>query len=514
MSQIIHPGSPGVGPPNAQMSAFAQQKAASLLANYKLTPATLAYKLDPSWIPAKWLMLTAIKVAQAIYKGNARIIISAPPRHGKSRLITVFTSLWIQEVFKTANIILTSYGAELSKDFGREVRNIIDANHHLLDVRIAADKSQAGGWKNQYGGGMVSVGLGGSITGRGADVLLIDDYIKEIKEALSETTREYIWNWFSTTAFTRLEPDGSCIIIATRWHHDDLIGRILKHNPGGKWDYLHIPAIAMEDNDILGRMKGEPLFPERYPLEVLEERKATLGTFFFNALFQQVPENPDASLTNVDWLNVVDSVQDLHKLPQARVWDLAATEDGGDYTTGGLYAYDPQTEKMTILNMIRVQKSPGGVEALVERTAVADGTRTKIYIEQEPGSSGKALIHHFKSTILPDFKVEEVPATDGKITRAQPMLAAAEAGKVDLLKGKWNDAFVHEFGDFPGGAYDDQVDNASIAYTKMSGRKPTKVSWGRTKGPTVYLPSNDLKTSRQGSLVTRTGGATWRTTRN
>ena len=146
---------------------------------------------------------------------------------------------------------------------------------------------------------MVSVGLGGAITGRGADVLLIDDYIKEIKEALSTTTREYIWNWFTTTAFTRLEPGGTCIIIATRWHHDDLIGRILKHNPGGAWDYIHIPAEAME-NDLLGRAVGEPLFPERYPIEVLRERKAVLGSFFYNALYQQIPENPEAAITDAD----------------------------------------------------------------------------------------------------------------------------------------------------------------------------------------------------------------------
>lgn len=487
---------------------YIEDRAQQLLQNYKMTPATLASKLDHTWMPAPWLMYVSMKVASAIRRGNARIIISAPPRHGKSRLITTFTSLWVQEIFRTYNVILTSYGADLSKDFGREVRNIIDANKDLLETRIAPDKSQAGGWKNQWGGGMVSVGLGGAITGRGANVLLIDDYIKEIKEALSETTREYIWNWFTTTAFTRLEPGGSCIIIATRWHHDDLIGRINKANPGGKWEYIHIPAIAMEDNDILGRMKGDPLFPERYPLSVLEERKATLGTFFFNALFQQLPENPDAALTNPDWLDVIEYVPNLEKLPQARVWDLAATEDGGDYTTGGLYAYDKARDTMYLLNMIRVQKSPGQVEELVRRTALADGLNVKIYVEQEPGSSGKALVHHYKTTVLPEYTVTEVPATDGKVTRAQPMLAAAEAGHVKLLKGAWNEKFIDEFGEFPGGSYDDQVDNASIAYTKMSGKTSYRASWGRTDVASVG--QTGLITSSKGHPSYSTTGATWR----
>lgn len=488
---------------------YVEDQARMMLQNYKLTPATLAHKLDPTWIPAPWLMYVATKVAIAIKRGNARIIISAPPRHGKSRLITTFTSLWIQEIFKTYNVILTSYGAELSKDFGREVRNIIDRNSELLDCRISPDKSQAGGWKNQWGGGMVSVGLGGSITGRGAHVLVIDDYLKEIKEALSETTREYIWNWFSTTAFTRLEPGGSCIVIATRWHHDDLIGRLLKYNPGGKWDYIHIPAIALED-DVLGRAVGEPLFPERYPLETLMERKETLGSFFFNALFQQIPENPDATLTNIDWLNYVDEIPNLAHLPKARVWDLAATEDGGDWATGGHYAWDRANDDLYISNMIRVQKSPGAIEALVRRTAQADGLNTKIYIEQEPGSSGKALIHHFKTNILPEYDVEEVPATDGKLTRAQPFLAAAEAGHVKLLNGGWVEKFVSEFGDFPMGDHDDQVDNASIAYTKMSGKTSYRASWGRSNPVRGQTSDPNMRMSKGGVLVPRVSGATWR----
>lgn len=492
------------------MSTYLEQRAKALMGNYKLTPATLAQKLDPTWIPSKWLLYVSTLVASAIQRGNGRIIISAPPRHGKSRLITTFTSIWIQEIFKTANIILTSYGGDLSKDFGREVRNIIDANQNLLDTRISKDRSQAGAWKNQWGGGMVSVGLGGAITGRGAHVLLIDDYIKEIKEALSQTTRDYIWNWFTTTAFTRIEPGGSCIIIATRWHHDDLIGRILKHNPGGQWLYVHIPAIAM-DNDILGRAPGEPLFPERYPLEVLMERKDTLGSFFFNALFQQVPENPDAALTDSDWLNIVDYVPHIERQKKARVWDLAATEDGGDYTTGGLYGWDYATEDFNILHMHRKQLSPGGVEDLVRRTAVADGVNTKIYIEQEPGSSGKALVHHYKTTVLPEFDVEAVPATDGKVSRAQPFLAAAEAGHVNLLRGAWNGVFVSEFGDFPGGDYDDQVDNASIGYSKMSGKKQYKASWGRNaEASQTFAEESSYKMSKGGVFMPRTSGATWR----
>ena len=492
-----------------------EAKARKLASNYKLTPATLIKELKPEWIPARWLQYVAVRVATAIHKGNGRLIISAPPRHGKSELITIATSLWVQEIYHKANVILTSYGGDLAADFGRQVRNIINENPDLLDVRISQDRSQAKAWRNQWGGGMNSVGLGGTITGRGADVLLIDDFIKEIKEALSVTTRQYIWDWFVTTAFTRIEPGGTCIIIATRWHHDDLIGRILSSEDMGEWEYIHMPAFA-EENDILGREIGEPLFPERYDTPVLIERKKILGTFFFNALFQQNPENPESKLTDASWLRILPrsecpAITDFNPL---RVWDLAATEDGGDYTTGGKYYYDSIEDIFYIDGMIRVQKSPGSIENLVEDTAKLDGVGTEIVIEQEPGSSGKILSHHFKNTILPDFTTHALPARDGKIARTQPFLAAVEAGRVILIEGPWNEAFIKEFGTFPGGEHDDQVDNAGMGYAVLTGKTNISPTWGRKRVSTGHRVTTHLETpstilTGRGVKTNISRGPTW-----
>ena len=248
---------------------FAEEQLRALGSNYRLTPATLAVKLDKDWIPAKHLQYISAKVAHAISKGNGRLIISAPPRHGKSQLITRTVPIWIHERFGNKEVVLTTYGGELSADFGREVRDTIINNPKILTSRIRRDSSKVSNWMTEQGGSMRSIGIGGPITGRGADILLIDDYIKEIKEAYSVTYRDYIWNWFVTTAFTRIEPGGTCIIIATRWHHDDLIGRILRAKDQlGDWEYIRLPAEA-EENDALGRAVGEPLFPERYPLSAL-----------------------------------------------------------------------------------------------------------------------------------------------------------------------------------------------------------------------------------------------------
>lgn len=464
---------------NLELNAGLIKKVAS---DWKITPATFAHRISRgSWIPAPHLMYISSRIARAVAKGNARIIISAPPRHGKSQLSSIYLPSWVLERFPEKKVILTGYGADLVTGFSRQVRDLFlePDNQHLLTTRIRKDASRVEAFITEQGGGMYAVGLGGAITGRGAHVLLIDDYIKEIKEALSPTYREYMWNWFSTTAFTRLEPGGSCIIIATRWHSDDLIGRILKNFPG-QWEYIEIPAIA-EENDLLGREVGDALFPERYPLPALQELKTTLGTIFFQALYQQKPVDESKKMTDSSWFHEIDAIppEEHQYLKSMRMWDLAATEDGGDYTCGSLVSYSIKTGNTYVQNIIRDQMSSQDVEVKVETTAIADGKNISVGIEQEPGSAGKSLVNHYAVQVLPGFVVKPIPAVNKKLIRAQPFLAAAEAGKVYLIKGSWNKDFKTEFDSFPGGANDDQVDTVSAAYLELSGKKLFSASWGR-----------------------------------
>lgn len=483
-----------------------------LLSNYKLTPMTLAMKLNQSIIPAKHLMYISTIVAQAIAKGGGRIIISLPPRHGKTELITKNTPIWTLENYGKKNVILCSYGGELSSDFGRYTRDLIKSNASLLNLRIRSDAERVNNWLTDQGGAMFSVGLGGPITGRGADVLVIDDYIKEIKEANSQNHRDYIWDWFTSTARTRLEPGGTIIIVATRWHHDDLIGRLLKQDArrtseGKKpiWTNIVIPAIA-EQNDPLGRKPGTPLFAERYPLEELLELKDQLGSFFFNALYQQRPENDAGKITDRDWLNYLPgpySSINLQGFKVARIWDLAATEDGGDYMVGTLLAYSPKRDMTIVLDVKRAQLGPLKVEALVAKTANEDGPQIPIYIEQEPGSSGKLLVHNYATTILKGYQVIGVPASpkNNKVSRAQPFLAAVEAGRVFLVRAGWNAAFADEYDDFPGGDHDDQVDTCAIGYHMLSGKSLKKIAWGRDQQPSnkeqniIQMVNGDLSSN-------------------
>lgn len=457
-----------------------------VMADYRLTPATLARKLSRGqWIAAKHLQYISLRIAASIARGNARIIISAPPRHGKSELSSIWTPTWVLERYPWYRVILAAYGADLAVGFSRRVRDIfVDPNNqYMLNTKIRRDASKVDAFLTEQGGGMSAVGLGGPITGRGANVLLIDDYIKEIKEALSVTSRDYIWNWFVTTAFTRLEPGGSCIILATRWHSDDLIGRVLQNLSHENWEYIEIPAIA-EEGDILKREVGSALFPERYPIERLHELKATLGSIFFQALYQQKPVDESKKLSDGKWLKVVKELpqQDIwaNQFKYARVWDLAATNGGGDYTVGTKLAYNKANGTLYVMNVKRGQWGPKQVEEKVKETAAADGYDCEVVIEQEPGSAGISLISHYNTNVLPSFKVTAIPTVTKKLIRAQPLLAAAENGQVYLLESaSWNDPFIREFDTFPGGENDDQVDTTAAGYNHLAGKKHLSASWGR-----------------------------------
>jgi predicted phage terminase large subunit-like protein len=473
------------------MSATQAASLEAVLQNYRMTPATLARKLSLAshgepWIPAPHLMEISLEVAKAIKRGGGRIIISAPPRHGKSFLCNRWLPVWVLENFPAHHVITATYGADLSTDFTRPVRDLFGehgpAGTGLLSHFVRADAARADNFVMDHGGTLRGVGLGGPITGRGAHVFILDDYIKDFKEAMSPTYRDSIWDWFVNVALTRLEPNATIIIIATRWHHDDLIGRI-KKNYGDKWLDLRYPAIAGAD-DRLGRVEGTPLFPERFGLDYFAERKEMMGTFMFNAQYQQNPTSKEDGITYANYIKVTDTVPHLGRMLFARVWDFAGSDKDRkrkrDHSVGALLGFDPLTLHLYIMNVVRKQLSPAKLESLVTDIAVADGYSTPIFIEQEPGASGKQVVEDYANRILKEFRVTPVLATMNKLVKAQPFLAHAEAGKVFMVKASWNQAFVDELNDFPDGKWDDQVDAIATGFLKLMGKKRLAPVWGRT----------------------------------
>lgn len=495
----LPPESEGIFP--SKFSAFETYQLEEMASKYKLTPATLAFHLENlripidsplKWYPAPFLLNISAKIAQGVAKGNARILISAPPRHGKSRISTIHGPLWILENFPNKNVVVTSYGADLAEDFSREVRDFIKDNPDQLEVRIRKDADRISKFLTNKDGALTAIGIGGPITGRGADVLLIDDYIKQIKEANSPTYRQQTWDWFTTTAMTRLEPNASVIIVATRWHHDDLIGRILKNFPDD-WEHIKYHAIARE-KDNLGRAPGEALFPQRYSVKTLNSRQALLGTFYYDALFDQEPHDSTGDLTDKSWIKVIEA-KDIPERPfrLVRVWDFAGTESASaDYTAGALIAGDPQSQECYLLNMIRQKNTAAKNELLVTKTAESDGPSVEIVICQETGSAGKAVVEHYKSNVLSGYKVTGHYWNQGKVIIAQPWLACVENGHFYMLRAPWNKAFLDEFETFPSegsGFHDDQMDVCANGYIKLFGKKRLGVTIGRRKPSDPNNPS-------------------------
>lgn len=465
--------------------------------SWRLTPATMAVKLSGGWWkPAKHLLYASTIIASAVQKGGARIIVSVPPRHGKSELLSVWTPIWFLDRWPDKYVLLTSYGADLAIGFGRRVRDTILERKDILNVRLRGDSQRVNSFLTTGRGGMFSVGVGGPITGRGGDLFLIDDYVKNFKDANSEAARRDTLDWFASTAYTRLEPDASIVILATRWNIKDLIGA-LKSNPGtNKWLVIELSAIA-EKNDLLGRKEGEALWPERYGLEALQGIRDTLGTYFWQSLYQQHPIPGGTNVANESWFPIIDILPHRTRLRKVRFWDLGATADAGDYTAGALISEDVESGLYYIEDIRRFQKSPKQTEVAVREMAAYDNEKVmdvKQLIEQEPGSSGKIVVEHYVMDVLKGFIADGRRTSGDKFVRAQPFLAAAESGRVRLLRGSWNEPFINEILQFPDGDYDDQVDAVSGAFTDLITKRPRAGTWGREPKAKVAKPMGQLVT--------------------
>jgi predicted phage terminase large subunit-like protein len=512
---------------------MADAQAAALLANWKMTPATMYARLDSSWIAAKWLQYLSFKIAQAIQRGNCGLLLSAPPRHGKSKLSTIATPLWVLEHFPHKQVVVSTYGEELSTDFSREIRDLISQNQNELSIRLRQDTRRVTNFMTLEGGGVKAVGLRGAITGRGADVFILDDYIKEPKEAMSPTYLEDLWTWYRTVARTRLEPGAVVIILATRWVKNDIHGRIMEaqRKTGRRFfEYIEMPAIFeafMDDprglvdergdplqvpdlqaTDMIGRHHGEVLFPQRFTTESVYDLKTDLGSRWFSAMFQQNPLGDENAIINTSWFKkvslaefdrrVADMLAARQRIVWSRYWDMASVDEAGDFTSGALCLYNKETEEFYIRHLNRGQFSPARAELEFAKCVLQDASLeglVKTGMEQEPGSSGKYSIRHFEGIgreTLPGFNLAEFPATNSKVLNAQPMLAAAENGKVFYVDdgqdgAVWNNDFFSEAEVFPEGAHDDTIDSISGSYKLATGKKGITASIGRAAQVLVEL---------------------------
>lgn len=271
------------------------------------TPALMASRLGTSqrcrenkahlpgcncWKPARHLIEIDKVLTRAIAGFGPRIIVvQCPPRHGKSEYHSKWLPTNFAARFPDRRTILTSYESNFAASWGRKVRNNIDEHEATLGIKVSSSKSAANDWDIEgHAGGLITAGAGGALTGRGADLMILDDLIKNHDEALSEGVRDSRWEWWQSTASTRIEPGGLAVFVGTRWHEDDPQGRIIKQamEGGDPITLIHLPALA-EENDWLGRRKGQALWPERWSRAELLKRKRAIDRYWWLSLYQQLP---------------------------------------------------------------------------------------------------------------------------------------------------------------------------------------------------------------------------------
>lgn len=406
------------------------------------------------------------------------------PTHN-SQLGSVWFPTWWLLTFPDDGVLLGAYNQTLARRFSRMARNNVERfAPEFLGVGLDGSNRSYDDWRlaHPYTGGLRATGVGNPPTGMGGQLIVVDDPIKSRAEAYSTTYQENLWEWWRFNMRTRLEPGGVVVIIMSRWHERDLVGRLLAQqasgaltdddgNPVDRYTVLRLPALA-EPGDPLGRAPGEALEPARYSTSYLTGLRQEIGVYAFDALYQGTPRSADGDLfprTQWKYASAVPA-----GLRWYRAWDLAATEGGGDWTVGVRIARDAATGRGWIDDVQRFRFGPGETRARIIATAAMDLHERDvrhIVIPQDPGQAGKAQLADQSALWFSDLPVRVIPAsTSGsKLVRATPYAGVQAMGNIVLVVGPWVEEWVAEHAQFPTGPHDDQIDAGATGWNQAAG---------------------------------------------
>jgi len=429
-------------------------------------------------------------------KGWTRLCVHMPPQHGKSLQISTHFPAWYLGNNPNHSVIVTAYNDEHAITFSRKIRNLIDSPAYqniFPGIQLSKDSRAANRWElvAPNTGELIGAGINGRITGKGAELLLIDDPIKNRMQADSDTFREGLKEAYRSTLATRLHLDAIVICIMTRWHEDDLAGWLIKNHD---FKYICLPAIA-EENDLLHREVGEPLWPEKFPKKMIENLKQTSGEYNFYSLYQGQPRPAEGLLFKRSYFNIIDKPP--NNLSWYRFWDLAVTEKkSADWTCSVRVAHDSNAN-VYVDSRIYLKAEWPKIRNLMIHTAAAEPDTVFSGIGNQGPQNGMVQ-QVMTDTALLNANMIGIPEVTSKRIRSYPVIARGEMGKLYLVKGLWNDSFIEECIEFDVGVHDDQVDALSGAFKLMAFCSPDVmdpvdgppvITDGRMeeKVPTTYL---------------------------
>jgi phage terminase large subunit-like protein len=485
-------------------------------AGWRSSPLEMAMHLDRSVKPWAYTRLLSDKFVDAVEGRSKRQIWNLPARYGKSMFASKYGPVWALDRVPESNLILASYGQQLAVENATFVRDKLVEHGDVFSCRLRRDRRRHDRFVTEQGGGLVAAGIGSALTGFPGDGAVIDDPFKNWIEAHSEMTRLHVWNWYRSVLRLRLESDQAWIIVVmTRWHEDDLTGKLLTADEEGAqegWELVRLPAICDDPDDLLGRKVGEPLEAERFSLEAVLQRARALGSYLTAGLEQQLPAPEEGTDVMRGWWKWYDAPPPRFD-DSLTSWDMKLKDkEVGDFVVGQAWGrtgsdfwmldqlrgqWNQATTKTAIALMkvrypsIRrhvIENTGNGPEVMEElRRAqpgyvVSEEVRSKLGITNDELPKVNAVFRHGMTGLLP----ENVKGSKTVRMRAQSPLI--EAGNVHVPYGPIGEAVVEEAAMFPEGRHDDQVDALSQALKRL------------TRGPSsIVKPTGRIRTPAPGA---------------
>lgn len=459
------------------------------------SPAGLAwFYSDGQWIMAPHLKLLSERIVDVATGRIPRLIVTMPPRHGKSELISRFTPAWFLGRFPDRKVILASYSDQFAAQWGRAARDVLeDVGGSLFGVQVNPETRGGQQWellpprerRVLRVGVMNTAGVGGGMTGKGANLMIIDDPVKNAQDAQSKVVRDAHWDWWLSTARTRLQPGAGVILVMTRWHEDDLAGRFLASTEE-HWEIINFPAICEAPEgapenwlDELGRKAGDALWPQMYDIENLRATERAMGNYWFGAMYQQRPAPAEGNLFKRADLRYYDrdaatGLLTLHYDAETVVFDpgygtifqtvdaAGSEKQDADFTVVSTWCVTPNRD-LIWLDMEDQRFESLDVGGFVNRkfreARTAYGSVSIVGVERI--GFGLTVIQEQLRQGLPIIRLE--PNND-KVSRALPAVARTEEHRVFLPRAaEWRDRAINQLVGFPNTTNDDIVDTISYA---------------------------------------------------
>lgn len=424
------------------------------------------------WLPYRHLRYLSDEIERTINEDNGRLIISMPPQHGKSELGSVWLPVWRIDRHPDTRLILASYSKDKSAEWCGKARDKIVGMDGTNTDRLGR-YARNDLWSTPGGGYMVATSVGGQMTGWSADLIVIDDPVKDWEEANSQTIREKHIYWWESVVETRLQEGASVILIMTRWHERDLAGYFLDQ---GGWRYVRLPALAEADHDDpLGREPGEALCPARYTREYLEEKRDRTPDMVWSGVYQQRPAVEGGNIWTEDILQrcrYTDLPTDIVEWYQSWDFDFGSDSDESSFVVGQVWACT--ANQAFLVDQYRARTQFDGMVAAIKTMSQRYPKSYTKYVEDK--AAGPLLMQHLDDRVSGLTPVD--PGSKSKSERALATLRYWKSGDVRIPHSsisRWVDDYIEELKLFPNGSHDDQVDATTQFLAQWGDRDPT--SW-------------------------------------